>query len=116
MEPTTVAAGAAAAAPAAGMLNMNAIIVALLVFMLVSFFFSSKGTKKREAERKKIIDGLQKGDKVILLGGIVGTVAGFNDNLIEVRVSESSKLSVLPSGIVSVYKNLAADNKANGAK
>ncbi|MDR1123478.1 MAG: preprotein translocase subunit YajC [Elusimicrobiota bacterium] len=114
MEPTTVAAGAAAAAPAG--MNMNAIIVALIVFMLVSFFFSSKATKKRAAEQKKIIDGLQKGEKVVLTGGIVGVVAGFNDGIIEVKVSETTKLSVLPSGIITVYKAASADNKATGAK
>ena len=44
------------------------------------------------------------------MGGIVGTVAGFNDQIIEVKVSENTKFSVLPSGIVSVYKNEPLDN------
>ncbi|MDR0734821.1 MAG: preprotein translocase subunit YajC [Elusimicrobiota bacterium] len=113
MEPIT--AGAAAAAPAAG-INMNAIIIALIVFMLVSFFFSSKSAKKREAEQKKLIGGLQKGDRVVLTGGIVGAVAGFNDGIIEVKIAENSKISVLPSGIVTVLKAAQADNKATGAK
>jgi preprotein translocase subunit YajC len=113
MEPTTTA---AAAVPAASGFNANGLILAMLAFFLLMIFLSSRSNKKREAEQKKIISALQKGDKVILLGGIVGTVAGFSDNLIEVKVSDTSKLSVLPSGIVSVYQNLAADNKANGAK
>ena len=112
MEPTTAATGAAAAAG----INIPAIGIAFIVFMVVSFFFSNKSAKKRETEQKKMISALQKGDKVVLLGGIVGTVAGFNDNLIEIKLSESSKISVLPSGIVSAYGNALADNKNNGAK
>jgi preprotein translocase subunit YajC len=112
MDPTTAA---VAAAPAAGG-GMNAIVFMFIAFLLIFMFLSSRTNKKREAEQKKVISSLQKGDKVILLGGIVGTVAGFNDNLIEVKISETSKLSVLPSGIVSVYGNLLAAGKTNGAK
>jgi len=104
MEPT---AAAAAAAPAMGG-SLNGIIWAMIAFMVVMFLLNSRTSKKREAEQKKLISGLQKGDRVVLIGGIVGTVAGFNDNLVEVKVSEASKLSVLPSGIVTVYKDIPA--------
>jgi len=113
MEPTSAA---AAAAPAAGMGGMNGIIIAFIVFMLIMLFLNTRTQKKRDAEQKKLIGGLQKGDRVILIGGIVGTVAGFNGDLVEVKISETSKLSVLPSGIVTIYKGAQAADKANGAK
>jgi preprotein translocase subunit YajC len=103
MEPTTTA---AAAIPAASGGSTSAIIFMFIAFLLIFMFLSSRSNKKRETEQKKMISSLQKGDKVILLGGIVGVIAGFNDNLIEVKISETSKLSVLPSGIVSIYQNL----------
>ena len=113
MEPTTAA---AAAAPAAGLGGMNGIIFAMIAFMLIMFFLNSRTQKKRDAEQKKLIGSLQKGDRVILIGGIVGTVAGFNGDLIEVKISETSKLSVLPSGIVAPYKTIPTEDKANGVK
>ena len=113
MEPTTAA---AAAAPAAGLGSMNGIIFAMIAFMVIMYFLNSRTAKKRDAEQKKLIGGLQKGDKVILIGGIVGTVSGFNGDLIEVKISETSKLSVLPSGVVTLYRETASGNNANGAK
>jgi preprotein translocase subunit YajC len=110
---------AAAVAPAAGAGGMNAIFFIMIAFLLIFMVLSSRTNKKREAEQKKLISGLQKGDKVIILGGIVGTVSGFNGGLIEVKVSEGTKFSVLPSGIVTVYRDgnaPAVTNNANGAK
>lgn len=101
MEPTTAA--AAAAVPAAGG-GMNGFIFMMIAFILIMLFLTNRSTKKRETEQKKLISSLTKGEKVIILGGIVGTIAGFNGDLIEVKVSESSKLSMLPSGIVSIYR------------
>ncbi len=109
MEPTTTAAAATAGQQAFG---FNGMFLLIIVFFIVFMFLTSRSQKKREEEQKKAINSLQKGDKVILMGGIVGTVAGFNDQIIEVKVAENTKFSVLPSGIVSVYKNQPLDNGA----
>ena len=109
MEPTTTAAAAPAGQQAFG---FNGMFLLIIVFFIVFMFLTSRSQKKREEEQKKAISSLQKGDKVVLMGGIVGTVAGFNGQIIEVKVSENTKFSVLPSGIVSVYKNQPLDNGA----
>ncbi len=106
METTT-----AAAASGAG---MNGLFLIMIIFLGVFMFLTSRTQKKRENEQKQLIKSLEKGDKVILIGGIVGTVAGFNGEIIEVKISETAKLSVLPSGIVTVLRETA--NTANGAK
>ena len=103
MEPTTAASG----------MSGNGIIFAMIVFLVVMMVLTSRGQKKRDAERNKQISALQKGDKVVLLGGIIGTIVGFNQEILEVKVSESTKISVLPSGIVSV---LNGNNSQQGDK
>ena len=47
----------------------------------------------------------QKGDKVILIGGVIGTIVGFKDNLFEIKISENTKITVLENGIVDVFKD-----------
>ena len=97
MEPTTAAA-------AGGGLSSGGFMLAIMVFFIVMIMLSSRSQKKRDAEHNKQISALQKGDRVVLLGGIIGTVVGFNQEILEVKVSENTKLSVLPSGIVTVLK------------
>ena len=102
MEPTTAAAATASAA--SGGMSGNGLFLAVIVFVFVMIMLSSRGQKKREAEHAKQIKALQKGDTVVLIGGIIGTVVGFNQEILEVKVSENTKFSVLPSGIVSIIK------------
>ena len=54
----------------------------VLAAMFLLILFSGRGQKKREAERMAKVNALQKGDSVILTGGIVGVVAGFKDKAI----------------------------------
>lgn len=82
--------------------NMNLMLMGMLAIFVVFMIFSSRGQKKREVEKQKQIAALNKGAAVVLIGGIVGTVAGFKDNMIEVKISENTKITVLRSGIVSI--------------
>lgn len=83
----------------------NGFLFLLIAFVVVMMFFSTRGQKKREQQRQAIIKALQKGDKVILIGGVIGTIVGFKDNLFEVKISENTKITVLENGIVDVFKD-----------
>lgn len=79
-------------------------LVAILVLM---WFMTSRGQKKRDQQRQVLIKSLQKGDQVILIGGVIGTIVGFKDNLFEVKISENTKITILENGIVDVIKDNA---------
>lgn len=79
----------------------------LIAILCLMWFFTSRGQKKREQQRQVLIKSLQKGDKVILIGGIIGTIVGFKDNLFEVKISENTKITILENGIVDVIKDNA---------
>ena len=93
----------------------NLILMFMIIVFIIIIMWSGRGQKKREAERQAKVDALQKGDGVILPGGIVGTVAGFKDNAVEVKVAENVKITVLKSGIVGFLNPTAPVNKG-GAK
>ncbi len=83
----------------------------LLGFLLFMIWFPARGQKKQEQERMKKVEALQKGDTVILPSGIIGTVAGFKDNAIEVKVAEGIKLTVLKTAIVGFVNEKIATNQ-----
>ena len=90
----------------------------LMVFFFIAFVFvmmSGRGQKKREQERQIKLAALQKGDQVIIQGGIIGTVVGFKDNTLEVKVAENIKFTILKSGIVGFVSD-ATPVKQGGAK
>ncbi|WP_428897602.1 preprotein translocase subunit YajC [Parelusimicrobium proximum] len=97
--------------------QMGSIFMMVLLFgFVVYLFFSIRGQKNKETERQQTIKSLQKGDKVVIFGGIVGTVDGFKGEMIDVKISEGNKVTVLPSGILSILNAQAVENKAEVKK
>jgi preprotein translocase subunit YajC len=68
--------------------------------IVVFWFFMIRPQAKKAKEQKKFIDGIQKGDKVVTIAGIHGTVSKVNeDNTIQLEVSPGSYIKIEKSSI-----------------
>lgn len=68
--------------------------------ILVFWFFMIRPQAKKAKEQKKFIDIMQKGDKVVTIAGIHGTINKVNeDNTIQLEVSPGSYLKIERSSI-----------------
>ena len=75
-------------------------LVMLGGIILVFWFFMIRPQAKKAKEQKKFIDEIQKGDKVVTIAGIHGTVNKVNeDNTIQLEVSPGSYLKIERSSI-----------------
>ena len=71
---------------------LPAIFVGMLVFMMVM----SRGQKKRQAEKKQnLLDSLTKNDRVLTIGGIIGTVSSVRDNEVVLKVDETTNAKMV---------------------
>jgi preprotein translocase subunit YajC len=80
-----------------------------LVFMiglcgLIFYFMILRPQQKRQKERKSVLDGLQKGDKIITIGGCHGVVVGIDEKTILVQVAENVKLKFERTAIGSIIR------------
>ena len=88
----------------------------LLAFAFIVIFLPARSQKKREQELMSKVNALQKGDQIIIPGGIIGTVAGSKDNALEVKVAENVKLTVLKTAVVGLLNDVQPAAKEGGAK
>ncbi|MFA5240298.1 MAG: preprotein translocase subunit YajC [Phycisphaerae bacterium] len=81
------------------------IYVALMIVMVFVFF---RGPQKQKKERNKLVQSLQKNDRVQTIGGILGTIVDIKDDEITLKVDESNntKIKVTTSAI---GRNLSQD-------
>ncbi len=93
----------------------NLFLMLILAFFIIMMFWTGRGQKKREQERLAKLEALQKGDQVVISGGIVGTVVGFKDNALEVKLADNVKITVLKSGVVG-FLSAVTPIKQGGAK
>lgn len=66
------------------------LMLALIVFYI--FMFRGQGRKRKEME--KMVQNLRKNDRVVTIGGIVGTVVATKGDEVVLRVDESSNIKM----------------------
>ncbi len=66
------------------------IFFGLMLAMVVFYIFLFRGQGRKKKELAKMIQGLKKNDRVVTIGGIVGTVVTAKEDEIVVRVDESN--------------------------
>ena len=72
----------------------------LLVMFVVFYFLLIRPQQKRQKEADRMIQELKKGDKVTTTGGIIGTVAGIQNDYVILKVGDSeTKIEVLKSAV-----------------
>ncbi|MFQ5570295.1 MAG: preprotein translocase subunit YajC [Rhodothermales bacterium] len=77
-------------------------LLPLLLIFVVFYFFIIRPQKKRETERKQMIEAVRKGDKIITAGGLHGTVTQLDEASVLAQVDTNTKLRIEKSAIASV--------------
>jgi preprotein translocase subunit YajC len=102
-------------APGAG--NNNITLYMMGAMILVFYFFMIRPQAKKAKQQKKFINDLQKGDKIVTIAGIHGTINKVNDDgTIMLEVSPGSYIKIERSAIsmemtANVNKPLTAEVK-----
>ncbi len=65
----------------------------LILFLVVFYFLLIRPQQKRQKERMAMLNALKKGDKVVTIGGLHGTIVDLNDDQVVLRVNENTKLT-----------------------
>jgi preprotein translocase subunit YajC len=79
----------------------------VLMFVLM-YFILFRGPQKQKQERKKLVQSLQKNDRVQTIGGIFGTIVDIKGDEITLKIDESNntKIKITSSAI---GKNFSQD-------
>ncbi len=93
-------AGGAASASASGSLIGS--LLPFLLIIVIFYFFLIRPQNKKQKETQKMLNALKKGDKVITIGGIHGTVSSVKENTVIVKVDDDCKLEFNRTAISSV--------------
>jgi len=93
----------------------------LLALFAVFYFFIIRPQQKKQKDSRSMLESLAKGDRVVTIGGICGTIVNIRDkknapegeDIVVVKVGEGTKLEMLRS---SVARTLNKDESAEKAE
>lgn len=91
-------------------------LVPLAAILLIMYFFLIRPQQKQQREHDDMLKNLKEGDKVLTTGGLYGTIVGIKgDEDLQIRFSETVKLTVARSAVARVVSPAAAQSKAAAA-
>lgn len=98
-----------APAPSFGPGLLLALMFAMVVFMMLS---ARSRTKREKRERDEMYARMSKNDRVLTIGGIIGTVISVKDDEVVVKVDESTntKMTFIKSAIQRVLGDESLKN------
>ncbi len=79
-------------------------IMPLLIIFVFFYIFLIRPQQKQRKEHQKMIDSLQKDDKIITSGGMYATVVSVNGEVAEVKIADNVRVKIVKSTITSVVK------------
>ncbi len=80
-------------------------LIPFLLIIVVFYFFMIRPQQKKQKEREKLLDALKKGDKVVTIGGLHGTIVEINNEKKTVIIDAGgAKLKFDRSAISTVEK------------
>lgn len=77
-----------------------------LIVIAIFYFLFLRPQNKRQKERSKMLGALKKGDKIITIGGLHGTIVDLNENRVTLKVGDNTRLVFERS---AVNEKLSAD-------
>ena len=79
-----------------------AMIQAVLPFFLMGgifYFMLWKPQKKQQQDRQNLLNSLKKGDKIITIGGIYGTITDLSEKTVKVEIAEGVEITMVRSAV-----------------
>ena len=91
------------AAPAAQAGSQWSMWIMLALIFVVMWFFMIRPQRKQQKELQNFRDSLKKGDKVVTIGGIYGTVCEIKEGSVLIEVDNNVKIRVSKNALVKDF-------------
>ncbi|TCD47739.1 preprotein translocase subunit YajC [Chlorobium sp. N1] len=91
-------------------------LVPLVLIFIVFYFFMIRPQQKKQKDREKVLESLKRGDRVVTIGGMHGTVAGIDTEkkTVLVQVADNTKIKFDRSAVASVDRQESGDKLTTG--
>jgi len=82
-------------------------ILYIVIMFAVLYFLMIRPQQKRQKKTASMLNSLKKGDKVVTIGGLHGTVMDLNDDTVVLRVNDATKMTFDRSAIRTIASSSA---------
>jgi preprotein translocase subunit YajC len=96
--------GAAGGAAGGGGTQLITMLVTFGLIIVVFYFLVIRPQSKKTKDAKKMLESIRKGDRVVTIGGMHGSVESVKDNEVLLKVDENVKVKFNKSAVATVLE------------
>lgn len=74
----------------------------IVVMIAIFYFLLYRPQKNQQKKRMSMLDSLKKGDKVVTIGGIYGTIEALSDKSLKLKIADRVVIEVARASINAV--------------
>ena len=84
--------------------RMNPLTIGMILMLVVFFGIMWSGSRREKQKRHNMLSAIKKNDRVMTVGGVIGSVVTVSDHEVTLKVDESAnvKITVVRSAIQRV--------------
>jgi len=71
----------------------------LLLFFALMYFLMIRPQQKQKKQRQELLNNLEKGDKVVTIGGIHGTITSLDDETMVLEIAPNVRITMQRSAV-----------------
>ena len=87
---------------AGGGMDMVQMFLPFIAIIAIFYFLIIRPQNKKRKETEKMHAGLKKGDRIVTIGGLYGTIQSVKDSTVIIKADDNVKLEFLRSAISSI--------------
>jgi preprotein translocase subunit YajC len=110
-----LAMAAPGADPAAGSASIVPTLITFGLVFVIFYFLIIRPQNKKQKDTKKMLESLKKGDRVVSIGGIHGTIQSIKDETVVLKIDGNTKMTFSRSAISNVVEQSRPSKKAEAA-
>jgi preprotein translocase subunit YajC len=85
-------------------------IIPLILIFVVFYFLLIRPQQKRAKEHQNMLANLQRGDRIVTNGGLVGSITGLTEKMVTIEIAEKIRVRVLRSHIAGKQSEIESEN------
>ena len=78
------------------------IIIWILVFIGIFYFLAIRPQRRQRQQHSEMVGMLKKGDEVVTIGGMFGTITAIGDDWVELEVAKRTRVRYLKRAVSSI--------------
>jgi preprotein translocase subunit YajC len=95
--------------------NLLITIAPFILMFAIFYFLLIRPQQKKQKQRGSMLNALKKGDKVVTVGGMHGTIAEISDDTVVINVNDVTKLTFDRSSVNNVSARSIESNSKGDA-